>query len=217
LLADDRGSIVHGSAALHRTSAFIRGKTRGFTLLELMLVVVMIGIVVALGIPSIAAQMRDRRTNQAAHEVSLLYRQARSVAMGRGTAVVVRFRAASRGSIEVLAAKNTDVQSCLGLPAPSCNANVWDTANTVSVGSFDPTRLGVYDNVKLSFANIALDTEGDLCFSPLGRPYWRNVFVGDHNFLPMNEVPTVTVAPVDDTGLTRTVLVVPTGASRLAL
>ncbi len=183
-----------------------------------MIVVVMIGILLALGIPSISAQMRDRRTNQAAHEVALLYRQARSLAMGRGTAVLVQYNVATRGAIVVLEARNPgDATNCLGVPAPSCNANNWDIANSTLAGKFDPALFGAYDNVKLTFVNGGSDTEGDVCFSPLGRPFWRNVHVGTQNFQPLTEVPRIEVAPVDGIGLTRTVLVLPTGASRLAL
>jgi type IV fimbrial biogenesis protein FimT len=196
----------------------MRRRSRAFTLLELMLVVVMIGILLALGIPSISAQLRDRRTNQAAHEVALLYRQARAVAMGRGTAVLVRYDAAPRGVVTVRQAKNTGVDgNCVGLPAPGCQTNNWNAADTLLVGSFDVSQLGAYDNVQLTFSNSASDTEGDLCFSPLGRPYWRNVHVGPGNFQPLTDVPRIDVSPIDGIGLTRSVLVLPTGASRLAL
>jgi len=196
------------------------GRPRGFTLLELMIVVVMIGVLVALGIPAISAQMRDRRTNQAAHEVALLYRQARAVAMGRGAAVLIRFDlgATPRGAITVLEARDPgSASTCLGVPATSCNATAWNAANSQLVGSFDPSLMGVYDNVKLTFVNAGADPEGDMCFSPLGRPYWRPVHSGTQNFQPLNQVPSIQVSPVDGIGLTRTVLVLPTGASRLAL
>ena len=36
-----------------------------------MIVVIMVGVLVTLAIPAISTQMRDRRTNQAAHEVAM--------------------------------------------------------------------------------------------------------------------------------------------------
>jgi hypothetical protein len=55
----------------------------------------------------------------------------------------------------------------------------------------------------------------DICFSPLGRPYRRFSFSAP--FAPMNDVPYVEVSPLDGLGLTRNVLILPNGASRLAL
>ncbi len=188
-----------------------------------MVVVVMIGVLVTLAIPSIATQMHDRRMNQAAHEIALLYRQARSIAMGRGAAVMVRFdaKAESRGAVEVREAKNDQPsQSCVGLPATSCGNTDWNAGSAQNhlIAAFEPAKWGVYSNVQLKFKTSA-DPSGanaiDICFSPLGRPYWRRAHTGA--FIPMTEVPQVDVSPFDGLGLTRTVLVLPTGASRLAL
>jgi type IV fimbrial biogenesis protein FimT len=193
--------------------------TAGFTLLELMVVVIMIGILVALGIPSIAAQMRDRRTNQAAHEIALLYRQARARAMGRGAAVMVRFDATS-SAIVMREGRNPDpANTCLGLPATSCTNTDWDDASpqNLKIARFVPSEMGVYDNVQLAF----FDTLGpatsvvDICFTPLGRPFWRHGLAGA--FVPMTEVPYFEVTRSGGEGIKRTVLVLPTGASRLAL
>jgi hypothetical protein len=152
--------------------------------------------------------------------VALLYRQARAMAMGRGTAVLVRYDASSRGVVTVRQAVNSgDGSHCLGVPAPNCQANNWDAASTTNqlIATFDPSLAPIYSNVQLAFSNSQSNTEGDLCFSPLGRPYWRNGHVGQNNFQPLTEVPTIAVSPVDGIGLTRTVLVLPTGVSRLAL
>src|SRR5260221_2493710 len=84
LLAEDRGVLFCSKAGVApRDGRPSRRFSAGFTLLELMIVVILIGVIVTLSIPSISSQMRDRRTNQAAHEVSLVFRQARALAMGR--------------------------------------------------------------------------------------------------------------------------------------
>src|SRR5262249_47442876 len=109
---------------------------------------------------------------------------------------------------------------CRTLPATSCSLANWNAASTGNrlVTYFDPSDLDVYSNVQLkvhlpdgSDAGSAVD----ICFSPLGRPYRRQSFIG--TFLAMNDVPYVEVSPVDGVGLTRNVLIVPNGASRLAL
>jgi Tfp pilus assembly protein FimT len=189
-----------------------------------MVVVIVIGVLAALGIPSIATQLRDRRTNQAAHEVALLYRQARSLAMGRGSAVLVRFDGAANGHIEVRESTDPDPGHCLTLPATSCSAANWNAASPLNrlVASFDVNANSPYERVKLAFFQANGTSAGsavEVCFSPLGRPYRRFAFTGA--FVTMAEVPYIEVGRVDASnqpeGITRTVLVLPNGTSRLSL
>jgi type II secretory pathway pseudopilin PulG len=137
-----------------------------------MVVVIMVGVIAALGIPSIATQLRDRRTNQAAHEVSLLYRHARSLAMGRGGAVLVRFDGSAGGRIEVREAIDEQTGRCVNLPATSCSLANWDAAKTTSnrlISTFDLSNNGRYSNVKMAFFQADGTSGGnavDVCFSP---------------------------------------------------
>jgi type II secretory pathway pseudopilin PulG len=191
-----------------------------------MVVVILIGVIAALGVPSIATLMRDRRTNQAAHEVALIYRQARSLAMGRGAAVLVHFDGAANGKLEIRESLDPTDQTghCLSLPATSCSAAKWDAASPYNrlVSSFNVNNDGRYTNVKLAFFQADRTSAGsqvDICFSPLGRPYRRYSFT--EAFAPMNEVPYIEINRVDASniaeGMTRTVLVLPNGTSRLSL
>lgn len=220
--------VVHAPKCSRRTVRFSRRvggiHTAGFTLLELMVVIITIGVMAALGIPSIARQLRDRRTNQAAHEVSLLYRHARSLAMGRGSAVLVRFDGSSNGRLEVREAQDVNPSHCVSLPATSCSAADWNAAskNNRLISAFDVTASRTYDGVQLKYFQADGTSAGnavEVCFSPLGRPYRRYAFTGA--FVPMNEVPYLQVNRLDSfgvaEGMTRTVLVVPNGTSRLAL
>lgn len=199
----------------------VRGRrtgSAGFTLLELLVVVIMIGVLVVLAVPSFGRMMRDRRTNQAAHEVAMLFRQARARAMGRGTAVLVRF-GATAGAVEVREAQNVDAGNCLSLPATSCLTTDWTAGSPQNrvVGSFDPTNNALYSNVELHFLqpDASESTVADVCFTPLGRPYRR--LAANSAFAPMTDVPYIEARPIDGIGLTRRVLVLPTGSSRLAL
>ena len=140
--------------------------------------------------------------------------------MGRGSAVMVRFDSATRGRIEMREAQSADPNSCQSLPATSCANTQWDAASTQNrlIATFDPTDLNVYANVLLKFFKSDGADAGnavDICFTPAGRPYRRLAHSG--NFTVMNEVPYIEVSPVDGEGRTRTVLIVPTGASRLTL
>jgi type IV fimbrial biogenesis protein FimT len=219
LLAEDRGVDLRHRLGKQRGE---RRRAMGFTLIELLVVVILIGVIVTLAIPSISTQLRDRRMNQAAQQVSVIYRQARARAMGRGGAVLVHFDAGTnpRGRLELREAIDVDRVDCKTLPATSCSLAIWDAASTSNrlVTTFDPSDLDVYKNVQLKvhLPNGAdAGNAVDICFSPLGRPYRRQSFAG--TFTPMNDVPYVEVSPVDSVGLTRTVLILPNGASRLAL
>lgn len=204
-----------------RLAAQRRRRSGGFTLLEMMVVVIMVGLLVALSIPSITDQMKSRRTNQAANEVALLYRQARVRAMGRGSAVLVRYMPgpAGVGRVEVREAISGAVNTnCAPLPQTSCQLTDWSASSKGNqlIAQFDPQNLGVYENIELVFQEAANTyTTADVCFSPLGRPYIRPADTGV--FAVLTDVPVVNVQRTDGVSFPRQVLVLPNGASRLSL
>jgi prepilin-type N-terminal cleavage/methylation domain-containing protein len=203
------------------------GGQRGFTLLELMTVVVIVSALAVVTIPQITRRMKDRRAQQAAQMVANFYRNARMRAMGRGGAVLVRFTAANSGRIDVREGIQGPASStCPGMPLSSCNLVDWNLATNYSeVTFFAPASLALYDRVVLQAtsdplaggtANIG---QMDVCFSPLGHTYVRYGF--NDAWTPLTGVPVIAVfrqSPSGDPiGLRRNVLLLPNGAARLGV
>jgi type II secretion system protein H len=200
--------------------------TRGFTLIELMVVVVIITGLASLAVPSILRQMRDRRTRQAAEEIAMLYRQARLRALGRGAAVLVQYRKAT--GFQLREAVLGGASTCATLPTTNCATTNWGQGPTVAGGdqlisSFDPTK-GPYAGVVAEGHAISdlggsatydsIITEAlDICFTPMGRTLFRNVAANP--LTSMTGIPVISVSrPSEASSLKRVVLVPPNGMAR---
>jgi prepilin-type N-terminal cleavage/methylation domain-containing protein len=201
--------------------------TRGFTLVELMVVVVIITALSALAIPSILKQMRDRRTRQAAEEIAAIYRQARLRALGRGSAVLVRyfFDGANSSFTTLEAVLGGPAGTCTQqLPASSCTLTLWDRDQTnlsgaQTVATWSPL-LGITSQV---FADYTTNGSGkttdtaltslDICFTPMGRALFRTPSADGTQFKAMSGVPVMLVSRGDE-GLKRYVVIPPNGLSR---
>ena len=200
--------------------------TRGFTLIELMVVVVIITGLASLAVPSILRQMRDRRTRQAAEEIAMLYRQARLRALGRGAAVLVQYRKAT--GFQLREAVLGGAGTCATLPTTNCTTTNWGQGPTVANGdqlisSFDPTT-GPYAGVEAQGHASSPNTKGgsalynsdntdtlDICFTPMGRTLFRILAAGQ--LAPMTGIPVISVSRASG-GLTRVVVVPPNGMAR---
>ncbi|HSC85960.1 MAG TPA: prepilin-type N-terminal cleavage/methylation domain-containing protein, partial [Polyangiaceae bacterium] len=84
----------HPTASVPPRSTARRGAA-GFTLVELMVVVLIITILAVIAVPGISRQLANRRARTSADFIATLYRNARLRAMARGSAVLVRFDAAT--------------------------------------------------------------------------------------------------------------------------
>jgi len=66
-------------------------KSKGFTLVELMVVIVLIGIIIAIAIPNFADMQTTARIRAGAQEVAQDFRQLRERALGQGINIIVTF------------------------------------------------------------------------------------------------------------------------------
>lgn len=196
-----------------------------------MVVVLIVTILSAIAIPLVTRQMRDRRTHEAAQRVAALYRDARMRAMGRGSAVMVRFSPGTRGAFEVLEAQRgtTDAPtgasdaSCATLPIGSCLTPDWNGAEGASyrrLTALDLSNRGEYDRLTITME----DQEGsgldhlDVCFTPMGRSFFRSLKAANLQPLTTTHVAQVYRAEgANRIGRTRRVLLPPNGAARISL
>ena len=195
---------------------------RGFTLVELMVVVVIITALSALAIPSILKQMRDRRTRQAAEEIAAIYRQARLRALGRGSAVLVRYSNSSYTTLEAVLGGAGCTQQ---LPSSNCTSTAWNAlpsnlngAQTLSTWT---PLLGITSQAYADATNGSGKTSDspvtnlDICFTPMGRALYRTGAAAPDGtpFTTMSGVPLMMVSRSGE-GLKRYVVIPPNGLAR---
>ena len=223
-----------------------RPRSRGFTLVEILVAVVIVGILAAMATPSFVEKMRDRRASQVASDIALLYRTAKARAAGRGGAQMVRFTQSinPQGDFILMEGVQPDLQgnqgtgaanyaqfgSCGNLPlVGSClTANWANAAASVNVGTTSRVVTQTPDRIApnaVIFATFLAPggaplAQADMCFTPGGRTYFA---AGGAPFTALASIPTVRVQRQTlssggaPVGILRTVLLPPNGAARQIL
>jgi type II secretion system protein H len=193
-------------------------RSRGFTLLELMVVVVIIAVFSALALPTAVGQMRDRRVQEAARNIGIVYREARMRALGRGSAVLVRF---TSGDITVheaqVGAAIGGNAGCAELPVSSCLNTVWGSPTGQKVvGGVHVAATGEMSNLSIALTDSADNTVTnlDICFTPMGRAFARRSNADAAVFAPLSDAFVATISRPGQTR-TRQVVLMPNGTARL--
>jgi len=211
-----RHLLQHSKSARRGEAAY-----RGFTLVELLAVVAVISVLAAISAPALVSVMRDRRVNRSALAIGEMYRLARSRALGRGAAVLVRWNvtggSASNGLVEMREA----VVSVATNPVPSSSCLTTDWANVDQwhrISQFE-TSSGLYElaGVKMFDDAAAEQSVGDICFSPRGRAFVRYATAG--SFTPLLGVPHFEIRNTSNVSSVppRRVFIPPSGVARIQL
>jgi prepilin-type N-terminal cleavage/methylation domain-containing protein len=190
---------------------------RAFTLVELVVVVLIITVFAALAVPTVVIQMRDRRIQESARQIAIVYRQARLRAMGRGAAVLVRFNGTNFNVLE--ARQGTAAGACENLPMSNCLDRRWvaDTDLSRPVDGHIEATAGDMPDVAINMfdAGGGPVPELEVCFTPMGRAFSREDI---NDTVPLQPMTEAYLAKVSRTGVTRTreVVLMPNGTARLS-
>lgn len=193
-----------------------RDSARGFTLLELIAVVLIITVVAALAIPTAVVQMRDRRVQEAARRIGLVYREARLRALGRGSAVLVRFQSGVMTVREARVGTAVNGEAgCADLPVSSCLTTAWNTTTAQRVvDGYRPPASGDLSDLTVAIADSSGNAVAalDICFTPMGRAFTRENVTD-----PLQPLSEAFVATLSRPGLgrSRKVVLMPNGTARL--
>lgn len=186
-----------------------RSHARGVTLLELMAVVTIIGIFVALAVPSMGGILQDRHAARAADELANMFRIARSRAAATGAVHSVKVAATGTSATFEL---RSAITGLVGGPVASCSGINWTTTDSRSLKKID-LAAGAFKDKSLNLVPTsgtgATAATSEYCFTPGGTPWVRTTGLWTRPLA--SSVARWTLDRGSNGGLTRTIRVSPTG------
>jgi type II secretory pathway pseudopilin PulG len=208
-----------------------------------MVVVIIVGLLAALAVPSMRLATYDRHAYQDAGAIMQLFREARLRAVARGGAVLVGMTTngvTDRGTFKVYEAVAQDPNDPTGaflMPVPTCKAptSPWslppakttlliDTVNLNGPPEADAdieTALWTYANAGNNVVTTQQPATVYICYTPLGRSYFTAsaASINFNGMQPSTTVLEVRVSRGASSGLTgasvRSVMVEPNGMPRI--
>lgn len=187
-------------------------------MMEMLAVVAVISTLAALASPSFIRQLRDNRVNRAATQLAEAYRHARMRALGRGTAVLVRWNSEGGPNSKGLLETFEPGTLANAYPNPSCASPDWATPASNRRVDFFALGNGLYEDAAVAFfreAASASQKTVEICFTPRGRTYIRDGAAG--TFVALAGAAHYEVTNISAPNRARRVFVPPNGVARLAL
>jgi prepilin-type N-terminal cleavage/methylation domain-containing protein len=214
-----------------------RASRRGFTLMELMVVIMIIGIVAVLAVPTMAAGSDDRHAYSDAGQIMQFFREARTRSVARGAAILITMTASGttdRGTFtmfESVTVNPTGAGGANRTPVGSCKApTAWGPLDATNNNIVQVDSLNLNGGIELS-ADIRTQiidydpttgatspTIAYVCFTPLGRVYYNPlapVFDGTVPTLAPLEFRVTRNVGGNPIGTVRSVLLPPNGMARV--
>lgn len=193
---------------------------RGFTLIEMMVVVSVIAIMAAVAAPSVIRLIQDRASQKEALSILVMLQDAQSRSFGRGAAVIVTFNnGGGPGEPDTINFRESmqDIDGVGGpdLPNPSCTGmrsevlRFWQTTDRDT-----PTDISMqYSDHDGTVVDVAPGTSRALCFTPRGDLRAESA----DGWKPVSDPVRYefTTSSTSGTGNTRVVFLYPNGMSRL--